>query len=92
MSNWPELELAEHLAPVEAPAELWNRVAPGAAAERPRRARFTPVAAVPIAAVVTLILTGALWFMARGESSRAVYRQVPVTARSESCLLCHVTL
>ncbi len=93
MADWLEVELAEHLSPVRAPEASWDRVALGAAepAKRPRR-RFAPVAAVPIAAVVTLILAGALWFVARGEGVPATYRQAPVTARAESCALCHVTL
>ena len=92
MSDWVDLELAENLAPVQAPPELWNRVASWA--DRPVRsmgARFLP-AAVPIAAVVTLVLAGALWFMARGETAQSTYRQIPVSARAESCVLCHMTL
>jgi hypothetical protein len=90
MRDWLELELAEHLAPVKAPDELWRRVSnarPAPVALLPMRQR-----ALPIAAVVTLILAGALWFMARGEGRQATYRQFPVSARAESCLLCHTTM
>ena len=31
MADWLELELAEHLSPVAAPEELWDRVVQGAA-------------------------------------------------------------
>jgi len=90
MRDWLELELSEHLAPVKAPDDLWRRVntaRPAAAAALPLRLR-----ALPIAAVVTLILAGALWFMARGEGRQATYRQFPASARAESCLLCHTTM
>ena len=90
MRDWLELELSEHLAPVKAPDDLWRRVntaRPAAAATLPLRLR-----ALPIAAVVTLILAGALWFMARGEGRQATYRQFPASARAESCLLCHTTM
>ena len=91
MPDWLELELAEHLAPVQAPDDLWRRVAnaypPPVRAAAPLRLR-----ALPIAAVVTLILAGALWFMARGETSQVTYRQLPASARAESCLMCHTTM
>jgi hypothetical protein len=90
MRDWLELELTEHLAPVKAPDDLWRRVnlaGPTSAAALPFRLR-----ALPIAAVVTLILAGALWFMARGEGRQIRYRQLPVSARAESCLLCHNTI
>jgi hypothetical protein len=90
MSDWLEQELWEHLTPVKAPDDLWRRVntaQPASAAALPLRLRT-----LPIAAVVTLILAGALWFMARGEGREATYRQFPASSRAESCLLCHTTL
>lgn len=89
MRNWLESELAEHLAPVKAPDDLWYRVAN---AGRSTAAVPLRVRTLPIAAVVTLILAGALWFMARGEGRQATYRQYPASARAESCLLCHTTM
>jgi len=89
MRDWLELELAEHLAPVKAPDDLWRRVAAAQAAPPAARLRLNPL---PIAAVVTLILAGALWFMARGEGRQATYRQFPASARAESCLMCHTTM
>jgi len=83
MSEWLDLELSHHLAPTEAPEELWGRVC---AARRPRP--ITPHFAFPIAAVVTLILGGALYFIARGQPPATPYR----TASHSECGLCHTTL
>ena len=83
MSEWLDLELSHHLAPTEAPDELWGRVC--AARRRPKAPHF----AGPLAAVVTLILAGALYFIARGQPSAAPYRNA--AAHSE-CGLCHTTL
>jgi hypothetical protein len=90
MRDWLELELSEHLAPVKAPDELWRRV--NSARRAPVSALPLRQRALPIAAVVTLILAGALWFMARGEGRQATYRQFPASARAENCLLCHATI
>jgi hypothetical protein len=90
MREWLEVELSERLAPVHAPDDLWRRVnesRPASGMALPLRQR-----ALPIAAVVTLILAGALWFMARGAGRQASYRQFPASARAESCLLCHTTM
>jgi hypothetical protein len=90
MPDWLEAELSEHLAPVQAPGDLWRRVneaRPAPVVALPLRLR-----ALPIAAVVTLILAGALWFMARGEGRQVTFRQFPASARAESCLLCHTTM
>jgi hypothetical protein len=87
MSDWLDLELSEQLAPVAAPDELWSRVR---AAHAPDR-RAPRVFALPVAAVVTLVLAGALWFMARGQQQSAAIRQFPSSAHSE-CLLCHTTI
>jgi len=81
MSEWLDLELSHHLAPAEAPDELWGRIC----AERQRHPQ-TPHFAFPIAAVVTLILAGALYFIARGQPAPAPYRSA--AAHSE-CVLCH---
>ncbi len=83
MSEWLDLELSDHLAPTEAPEELWGRIC-AAQQRRPE----TPHFALPIAAVVTLILAGALYFIARGEPAATPYR----TAAHSECVLCHTTL
>jgi len=82
MSEWLDLELSHHLAPTEAPDELWEAVC--AARRRPAAPHF----AFPIAAVVTLILAGALYFIARGQPSPAPYR----TAAHSECALCHTAI
>jgi hypothetical protein len=83
MPEWLDLELSHELAPTEAPDELWGRVC--AAQRRPQ----TPPFAFPLAAVVTLILAGALYFIARGEPAATPYRNA--AAHSE-CGLCHTTM
>ena len=83
MSEWLDLELSHHLAPTQAPDELWARVC---AAQGPRAG--TPHFAFPIAAVVTLILAGALYFIARGQPAPTPYR----TAAHSECALCHTTI
>ena len=103
MSDWLELELSDRLAPVKAPEELWQRCGAGAfacptigevvpIAAAGRRAHRRPPFVAPIAAVVTLILAGAIWFLARGQQPSPAFRQYPVSARAESCLLCHTAL
>jgi hypothetical protein len=85
MSDWLDLELSEQLAPVTAPDALWDRVAQGPAHRAPR------MFALPVAAVVTLILAGALWFMAKGQQQSTAIRQFSAANHSE-CLLCHTTI
>jgi hypothetical protein len=87
MSEWLDLELSEQLAPVTAPDQLWNRVCAAQAPARPAPRFF----ALPVAAVVTLILAGALWFMARGQQQSTSIRQFSSPSHSE-CLLCHTTI
>lgn len=86
MPEWLDLELSHHLAPVEAPADLWNRVC---AARKPR-----PVThfSLPIAAVVTLILGGTLYFIARGAPSPRPDRSAYSANVHTECLTCHTTL
>jgi len=90
MSDWLEQELWEHLTPVKAPDDLWRRV--NTAQPTSAVALSLSLRALPIAAVVTLILAGALWFMARGEGRQTTYQPFPASARAESCLLCHTTM
>ena len=82
MSEWLDLELSHRLAPVEAPRELWARVA----MRRPVRRRSAPLFAVPVAAVVTLVLAGALYFMAKGQPTPSPYRSNNPIA---DCMRCH---
>jgi hypothetical protein len=86
MSDWLDLELSHHLAPTEAPDELWGRVCAARAARRP-----APHFALPVAAVVTLMLAGALYFIARGAPAPQQYRGYTANAHSE-CASCHTTL
>jgi hypothetical protein len=82
MSDLLDLELSHHLRPVEAPAELWGRIVD---ARRPR-ARGLSLFALPVAAVMTLVLAGALFVIARGQPSPERYRVVDPTAE---CMRCH---
>jgi len=86
MSDWLDLELSDQLAPVAAPHELWNRIH---TARVPARGASRLVA-LPVAAVVTLILAGALWFMARGQQTSPALRQFSASAHPEACLQCHL--
>ncbi|HEY2017412.1 MAG TPA: hypothetical protein VGH38_28095 [Bryobacteraceae bacterium] len=71
MSEWLELELAEQLAPVAAPDDLWDRVEgaigrPAAVAASVAIRRELP--RWPIAAIVTLMVAAAtLWLAAKGQ-------------------------
>ena len=85
MSDWLDLELSHHLAPTEAPPGLWGRVCSA------RKRRAAPHFALPIAAVVTLVLAGALFFIARGAPAPQPYRGYTATAHTE-CASCHMTL
>jgi hypothetical protein len=87
MSDWLDLELSEQLAPVAAPEQLWDRVS---TAHSPAR-RAPRLFALPVAAAATLILAGALWFMARGQQQSNAIRQFSSPSHSE-CLLCHTTI
>ena len=82
MSEWLNLELSQQLAPTDAPDELWSRIC---AAQPPVRGR-PPIFALPVAAVVTLVLAGALYFIARGQPSPAPYRANNPVAE---CMRCH---
>jgi hypothetical protein len=81
MSEWLDLELSHHLAPTEAPPELWDRISAA------RSRRQSPHFALPIAAVVTLVLAGALYFIARGQPAPVQYRGY-INAHTE-CASCH---
>ena len=85
MSDWLDLELSHHLAPTEAPPELWGRVSAA------RARRYSPHFALPIAAVVTLVLAGALFFIARGAPAPQPYRGYAANAHTE-CASCHTTI
>ena len=64
MPDWLELELAERLAPTEAPDALWTAVERGRATP-PMRA---PRPKWPVAAIVTIMVAaGALWMVAKGQ-------------------------
>lgn len=82
MSEWLDLELSHHLRPVEAPVELWSRIGAGSRPER----RASSFFAVPVAALVTLVLASALYFIARGQSTPEPYRSTNPVA---GCMQCH---
>ena len=86
MSEWLDLELSHHLAPTEAPAELWSRVC----AVQPSRS--TPHFALPVAAVVTLVLAGALYFIARGAPAPQPVRGGYSATVHTDCASCHTTI
>jgi hypothetical protein len=83
MSEWLDLELSHHLAPVEAPPELWARIHSG---RRFSRQSAPPLFAVPVAAVVTLVLAGALYFVTRTHTTPSPYRSNNPVA---DCMRCH---
>jgi len=87
MSDWLDLELSHHLAPVEAPEALWDRIQSGSV-RRPERRRAGwvawpitawPIAAWPIAAILTLMAAaGTLWLVAKGEEPALDLHQLAI--------------
>src|SRR5689334_3318854 len=62
MSDWLDLELSHHLAPTEAPDQLWERLHRMPAP--PPKPRWPAVAA----AIATVMVTaGTLWMVAKGQ-------------------------
>jgi hypothetical protein len=93
MPDWLELELAEELRPATAPEELWERISAAGATEgraiaargrRPRRALrraapHLPWASWPIAALVTLVIAAAtFWLVAKGQEPVLDLRQLAI--------------
>ena len=78
-----EIELAEHLRPVEAPDELWERIQGTAVAPR-RQIRW-----MALAAAIGLMTMGTLWLRAGGPANRQVARPSFSTA---DCARCHTNL
>src|SRR5438552_18238673 len=76
MSEWLDLELSHHLAPVAAPDALWDRVSGAARVSK----RFSlPVGAWPIAAILTLaVAAGTLWLVAKGAEPALDLRQLAI--------------
>jgi hypothetical protein len=87
MSEWLDLELSHHLARTDAPPELWSRVC---TAHAPRHS--THFVALPVAAVVTLVLAGALYFIARGAPPPPPNRAGYTATLHTDCLSCHATI
>lgn len=103
MSDWLELELADRLAPAEAPDALWYAI---------ERARTRPPARAlhakwPVAAIATIVLAaGVLWFRpnlpqsleARAVPTLVLHSSSTITPASSSpapeasCHLCHRSL
>src|SRR5450432_2694482 len=67
MSEWLDLELSHHLAPVAAPEALWERIQNGAGRPALARSRgLSHFTAWPIAAILTLTAAaGVLWAVAQ---------------------------
>ena len=74
MSEWLDLELSHHLAPVTAPDALWDRVLSRAGREAcPTRRAW------PIAAILTLAAAaGTLWLVAKGAEPALDLRQLAI--------------
>jgi hypothetical protein len=73
MRDWLELELAERLAPAEAPDALWTAID----RSRNRPPARAPRSKWPVAAIVTiLVAAGALWMAAKGQSSAPNLRRL----------------
>jgi anti-sigma factor RsiW len=83
MSEWLELELAQGLAPVSAPDDLWERIQEGRPVERHFAARW------PIAAMLTVgVAAATLWLVAHGQEpvidlARLAGEQINVPAALE---------
>lgn len=82
MPEWLDLELSHRLAPTVAPDDLWARVC---TAPEPGR-RLSQLFAVPLAAAVTLVLAGALYFFAHNQPAPTPYRSNNPVA---GCVRCH---
>jgi len=87
MSDWLDLELSHHLAGVQAPEALWDRIQSGAVGRPGRRQAgwvawpitAWPIAAWPIAAILTLMAAaGTLWLVAKGEEPALDLRQLAI--------------
>jgi len=79
MSDWLDLQLSHHLAPVQAPEALWDRIHSGVGLRpaRPPVRRLTFSSAWPIAAILTLMAAaGTLWLVAKGEEPALDLRQL----------------
>lgn len=84
MSEWLELELAEQLAPVDPPDELWNRCIAPRRREVPQRRLWLA------AAMVFVMAGGSLWLFGQ-RSARNDSRWLPAQTPPGSCILCHTT-
>jgi hypothetical protein len=68
VSDWIDLQLSHHMAPVAAPDALWNKVSQAKAPRResPARPSSSPAFALPLVATVILTLgLSAMWLLAR---------------------------
>ena len=65
VSDWIDLQLSHHMAPVAAPDALWNKVSQADVVKKVPR-RESPVFALPLVATVILTLAlSAMWLLAR---------------------------
>jgi hypothetical protein len=90
MSDWLELELSDHLAPVSAPEALWDRIQSGAKLDRPGGlSHFTHWA---IAAILTLTAAaGALWLAAHRQPALNLQQLAIEQLRNPEPLAMHST-
>jgi hypothetical protein len=78
VSEWVDLQMSHHLAPVQAPDELWQRLQ----APRPVRRRTAPRLAIATAAAVLAAIVVAYSATRPRELPRATFT-------SGTCNLCH---
>ena len=80
MSDWLDLQLSHHLASVEAPDALWDRIQNAGPRPAVRSLpRPTMTATWPIAAILTLMAAvGTLWLVAKGEVPSLDLRQLAI--------------
>jgi hypothetical protein len=81
-----EIELAEHLRPVEAPEELWERIQETTAVAPRRQIRW-----MALAAALGLMTMGTLWLRAGGPGNRPASRP-PFNSAATDCAQCHTNL
>jgi hypothetical protein len=63
MSDWLELELADQLAPAEAPDSLWSHVQRASQPKPTPQRTFSPVAVI----VTVMAVAGVLWMAGKGQ-------------------------
>lgn len=80
MNDWLEIELAERLAPVDVPDELWHRIQTGRKIPNRKPLPFMLAAAV--------LLAGICWLAGPATVRQPAVRPNPPSM--QSCALCHI--